>query len=114
MNEGIITRCILLINCLLGIAELTVEWSGVDGTAPGSEAGSRDSLQLEGANGVIGTSRYNTFKGEITAVGVIDVLTKYAMKQNPMPTLRSALGGFQDHLLRPLGNLLSPTFLHVI
>ena len=106
MNEGIITRCILLINCLLGIAELTVVWGDLDEEAPGS----RDSVELEGVNGIVGTNRYNAFKASIITGGVIEVLRKHVVKDNTMLTLRSALGGFQDHLLRPLGTFPSSYF----
>lgn len=114
MNEGIITRGILLLNCLLGIAELTVVWGDMDEAAPASA--SRESAELEGVNGVVGTNRYNAFKNSIIVAGVIDTLMKYAMKEKPMPTLRSAISGFQDHLLRPLGTLPSPQpfFRHLI
>lgn len=122
MNEGVVTRCVLLLNCMLGIAELTVVWGDVDesdlvGLPSDITSSVKQNLNqsvdgngefTEGSNYGVGSgaaNRYVAFKHGIRTAGVIDALTAFAMQENPIAPLRSAISGFQDHLLRPLGIL---------
>lgn len=124
MNEGIVTRCVLLLNCMLGIAELTVVWGGVDEadlvglpadtisriTQSVGSSGSQGASDMEGSSYGLGSgaaNRYVAFKHGIRTAGVIDTLTAFAMQDNPIAPLRSAISGFQDHLFRPLGTLFT-------